>query len=79
MRSSKIKYLVLLGIAGLWAIQKQKKLKAITTESQDEPRTLASLVDELPPQNPPRQVPTAENPFPKSNPALVPTGAGPGG
>jgi len=79
MRTSKIKILVLLGMAGAWALRNQQRRKAQVKEAQASPHSLASLVDGLPQGSQNQQVPSAENPFPKGNPTMLPTGVGPGG
>lgn len=79
MRTSKIKTLVLLGLAGAWVIKNQQRRKAKIAETQASPHSLASLIDGLPEGSQYQKVPTAENPFPKGNPTMIPTGAGPGG
>ncbi|MGH6647951.1 hypothetical protein [Aquabacterium sp.] len=79
MRTPKIKTLVLLGLVGAWALKNQQRRKAKEAGAQASPHTLASLVDDFPDGSQDQKVPTAENPFPKGNPTVIPTGAGPGG
>lgn len=75
---AKIRNLILLGLVGAWAFNQQKRRKAESL-AKGSSHTLASLVGNQPKSNADQTVPTAENPFPKSNPTMVPTGVGPGG
>ncbi len=77
MKTSKIKYLVLLGLLATWATR-QKKRRGSRMEAGE--RGLAPLVGDLPSEiTQGDEVPSAVNPFPKGNPTPLPTGPEPGG
>jgi hypothetical protein len=78
IQMAKIRTLILLGLAGAWALNQQKRRK-VANQTKGSTHTLASLVGDRPKAHADQPVPTAENPFPKGNPTMVPTGVGPGG
>ena len=76
--TTSIKYLVVLGLIGAWVARKQQRRGRIA-RAMEGGATLASLVPSTRAGAQQQRVPTAENPFPEGNPALVPTGPAPGG